>query len=147
MKGILDSDVIIGDDGFLFPFEELRGHLEIHDIAGVVLDDPKNASAVFDLFGRSQNLVGSRRSEYLSGASCVQHSESDKSCMQRLVAGSAARNQRDLAGPASSFSRHQPRIKRDFHDVGMGESKAAQALDQNVIDLIDQFLHCICSNS
>src|SRR3954447_12046077 len=46
---------------------ELRGHLEVHDVAGVVLDDVEDAGAAVDGLRRLVHLVGRRRGEHLAG--------------------------------------------------------------------------------
>ena len=58
--------------------------------------------AAVDRLGGGQHLVGRRRGEHLARAGGVQHAEADEAGMQRLVAGAAAGDQRDLARFARS---------------------------------------------
>ena len=69
---------------------ELGGHLEVHDVAGVVLHDVQHAGAAVDAARRFEHLVGHRRGEHLARARGVEHAGSDEPAVQRLVPGPAA---------------------------------------------------------
>ena len=97
-----DGDVVVGDDGSTFTPAvlggHLGGHLEVHDVACVVLDDVQHAGAPVDELGRFVHLVGRRRREDLARARGVEHAETDEAAVERLVPGPAAGDQPDLAG-------------------------------------------------
>ena len=102
---VLDGDVVVGDDRddarAGLGGGHLGGHLEVHDVAGVVLHDVQDAGAAVDELGRGEHLVGHRRGEHLAGAGGVEHAEPDEAAVQRLVAGAAAGDEADLARPGA----------------------------------------------
>jgi hypothetical protein len=101
VEAVLHGDVVVDDDrGDLDVLvgRQLGGHLEVEDVAGVVLHDVQHAGAAVDGLGGEQHLVRHRRGEHLAGAGSVQHAEADEAAVQGLVAGAAAGDQPDLAG-------------------------------------------------
>ncbi len=96
IKRVFYRDIVVRNDSFGFAGVHLSCHVEIHDIAFVILDDEKNASAVIHCIGCGKYLIGRGRGEHLSRAGCIEHAQSDKTRMQRFVPRTAARNQRDL---------------------------------------------------
>ena len=76
---------------------ELGGHLEVHHVAGVVLDDVQHAGAAVDGLRGGEHLVGHGRGEDLARAGGVEHARADEAAVQRLVAGAAAGDQAHLA--------------------------------------------------
>ena len=109
----------------------LGGHLEVHHVALVVLDDEEHAGAGVDRLGRGEHLVGRRRGEDLAGAGRVEHAVADEAGVQRLVARAAARDQRHLAG-VSRARRTNLRSLAERDDVGMRGGEAVEALGQHV---------------
>ena len=101
IEAVLDRDIVIRNDGRDLDTglcsSELGGHLEVHDVAGVVLHDVQDAGAAVDALGRLEHLVGYRRGEDFTGAGSVQHSVADEPAVQWLVARPAARDQSDLS--------------------------------------------------
>ena len=61
------------------------GHLEVEDVAGVVLDDVDDTRATVHCLGRGEHLVRHRRCEDLARAGRVEHADTDEAAMQRLV--------------------------------------------------------------
>ena len=109
---------------------EVRGHLEVHHVAFVVLDDEEAAAAGLHRLDRRDHLVGRRRREHLAGTGGVQHPAADEAGVQRLVPRAAARDQRHLAGlqlaPADELV-----LGAERNDVGMGGREAVQALGED----------------
>ena len=97
-----DGHVVVGDDGFDldagFLGGHLGGHLEVQDVAGVVLDDVQHAGTGVDELGGFVHLVRCRRREHLTGAGGVEHADADEAAVERLVSGAAAGDETDLAG-------------------------------------------------
>ena len=84
---------------------QVGGHLEIHHVALVVLDDEDAAAAGVDGLDGRHHLVGSRRREHLTGAGGVEHAEADEAGVQRLVPGTAAGNRAPPCRPSASRRR------------------------------------------
>src|SRR5262249_2717435 len=99
---VLHSDVVVGDDRRDIHAGlgggELGGHVEVHDVAGVVLHDVQDPGATVDGLGRRQHLVRDGRGEHLAAAGGVQHAEPNQPGVHRLVPGTATGDQTDLAG-------------------------------------------------
>lgn len=102
VERVLDGHVVVGDDGFhpdaALRGRHLRGHLEVHDVAGVVLDNVQDAGAGVHRGRGGHHLVGDGRGEDLAAARGVQHAEPDVAAVHRLVAGAAAGDESHLAG-------------------------------------------------
>ena len=79
------------------PADELGRHLEVQDVAGVVLDDVQDAGAAVDGAGGGLHLVRHGRGEDVAGGGRVEHAQADEPAVQRFVTGAAARDQGDLA--------------------------------------------------
>ena len=62
VQRVLDGDVVVGDDrrDLDLAGDELRGHLEVQDVAGVVLDDVEHAGPAIDGAGGGLHLVRAR---------------------------------------------------------------------------------------
>ncbi len=63
-RAVLHGDVVVGHDrddpGARLGRGHLGRHLEVHDVAGVVLDDVQHAGAAVDELGGGEHLVGHR---------------------------------------------------------------------------------------
>src|SRR5690606_8316627 len=95
VEAVLYGDVVVDHDARHFDtlsLAHLGGHLEVHDVAGVVLDDVQHTCAAVDGFGGFQHLVGSGAGEDLAGAGGVQHSHADEAAVHGLVAAATARD-------------------------------------------------------
>ena len=144
VEAVLHGDVVVGDHGDHLDAGlgggQLGGHLEVHDVAGVVLHDVQHARAAVDGRGRLQHLVGHRRGEHLARAGGVEHAEADEPAVQRLVARAAAGDQPDLA-------RHRRVAPVDDlvlvvdAQLRVGGGDAAQCLGDDVGRIVDELLH------
>ena len=87
IQRVLDRDVV-GDhdrgDLDTFGTGQLGGDLEVHDVAGVVLDDVEDACAAVDGLGGGHHLIGDRRGEDGARAGRVEHSEPDEASAQSV---------------------------------------------------------------
>src|SRR5262249_11480108 len=100
VKAILDGNVVVNHHGF--DLDRLRarkvgGHLKVHHVAGVVLDDVQHSTAAIDRFGRFEHLVGCRTCENRTWAGGIKHAAANEAAMHWFMAASAARHQGDLA--------------------------------------------------
>ena len=143
VQRVLDRDVVVRHDRLDLDLarDELGGHLEVQDVAGVVLDDVEDAGAAVDGPGRGFHLVRDRRREDVAGAGRVEHAQPDVAAVHRLVAGATARDEPDLAllGPAGA--EHDVVRGVDLDEVGVGRPEAGEALGDEVVDLVDELLH------
>src|SRR6266511_1351395 len=91
--GVLDRHVVVDDHALDLAARLARqvgGHLEVHHVAGVVLDDVQHPGAGVDLAGGPLHLVGRWRGEHRSGTGGVEHAAAHEPAVHRLVAGAAA---------------------------------------------------------
>ena len=94
VQAVLHRHVVVDDhrlDLDALVAGQLGRHLEVHDVAGVVLDDVQHAGAAVDGLRGRQHLVGRGRGEHLAGAGGVEHAHADEAAVHGLVAGAAAR--------------------------------------------------------
>src|SRR5215208_2088899 len=89
IRRVLDSDIIVGHDIVgLDPFclAELPCHLEVEDVARVVLDDVEDTGPAVHGLARFEHLVRRRARENGAGAGGVEHAWSHETAVGRLVA-------------------------------------------------------------
>src|SRR5699024_7377783 len=101
VRTVLHRDVVVGDDrcdSDVGRLGQFGGHLEVHDVARVVLDEVEYAASGVDGLRCGQHLVGNGRGEHLAGACGVEHACADEARVQRFVPRAAARHDADLAG-------------------------------------------------
>ena len=100
IERVLDRDIVVGDDRLDFDsvgLGEIRGHVEVHHVAGVVLDDVQHAGTAVDGLRGCLHLIGRRRGEHLARACRIEHARADEPSVHRLVTGAAAGDEADLA--------------------------------------------------
>ena len=145
VEGVLHRDVVVDDDaGDLDALvgRELGGHLEVQDVAGVVLHDVQHAGAAVDRRGGGQHLVGHRGGEDLAGAGRVEHAVADVPAVQRLVPGAAAGDEADLARPRAARPGDNPVLQVDAKG-GVRRGDARQGVGDDAVDRVDELLHDI----
>ena len=98
MRRILQRHIVIDDDHRIVEFEHFRGHLELHHVARIILDDEQHPGPALDRFGGAQYLVGGGAGKDLSRTRCIEHAVSDKADVQRLMSGAPTGDQGHLAG-------------------------------------------------
>src|SRR6185369_11832517 len=87
VKAVLDGDVVVHDDGLdldVLGGGQLGGHLEVHDVAGVVEHDVQYARAAVHALRGREHLVGHRRGEHLPGTRGVEAAGTDETALQGL---------------------------------------------------------------
>ena len=120
---------------------EFGGHFEIHDVAGVVLDDMEHARSAVDGARGGFDLIRSRRSEHLAGTSGVEHAFAHEPHMHGFVAAASTRHDAGLAGNGRVGPHHVNRIQADFQNIRMRQSQPGQELARHILRIVDQFLH------
>ena len=76
---VISNDNLLNVDPFVFG--HVSSHLEIHHVAGVVLDDQQNTLAAIHCLDCLENLVRCRGGKHCSCNSSVQHSATHKSAV------------------------------------------------------------------
>jgi hypothetical protein len=138
---VLHGDVVVGEHARMRARHHLRGYLEVHDVAGVVLDDEQDARASVDRRGRGQHLIRRGRGEHLTRTGGIEHAMADEAGMQRLVAGAPAGNQRHLLAHKPPSARDEGRVTRELDQIGMRRGEAFETLGQDAINGVHQLLH------
>ncbi len=142
ISGVVHGDVVVRDDSLYRSTGHFPRHVEIHHVAFVVLDDEQHARAGIHRLAGGDHLVGCRRREHLPGTGGIEHAATDKAGVQRLMTGPAAGDQPDFAfleiGAAHEFS-----LVAERDDVGVRLAEPGQALLQDLVDAVDQFLHLL----
>ena len=72
-----DGTVVGGEYSGMFERQHLGGHLKVHDVARIVLDDEQHAFVRMHGFSGSQHLVWRRAGKHLAGAGGIQHAFAD----------------------------------------------------------------------
>ena len=135
VQAVLHRHVVIDDDRLHLDatgLAKLRGHFEIHDVAGVVLDDVEDAGSAIDSGGGRFHLVGTGGREDLAGTGGIEHALADESAVQGFVTAAAARNDAHLAGDGGVRPNHVHRIEGDLEDVGVGCGEPSQRFPHHI---------------
>ena len=143
VQAVLYGDVVVGDDGLDRDpgvGGQLRGHLEVQHVAGVVLHDVQDARAAVDRGGGDEDRLGGRRGEHLTAHRRVEHAEPDEPTVQRLVARPAAGDQADLAALRRVAADDQPVLVVDAQ-LRVGRCHPEQRLLDDIVGGVDELLH------
>jgi hypothetical protein len=100
VEAVLDGDVVVHDHGLdrdAVLGSQLGGHLEVHDVAGVVEHEVQHTGPAVDGLRRRLHLVGHRGGEHLARAGRVQAAHAHVAALQWLVPRPAAGDDPDLA--------------------------------------------------
>ena len=120
------------------------GHLEVHDIAGIILDDQKDAFFSGDCLYGFIDLIRRRRRKDRPRHRGIQHALPDITCVSGLVPAASAGNQGDL----SFLFRRADQHVRPFDAFQILRPCLADPLDHLLFDLIrriDQLFHAFPS--
>ena len=99
------------------------------------------ASPTIDGLGGLGDLVGDGGGEDLAAACGVEHPPSDVARVQRLVSGTATRDQTNLSVHRTTGAQHYAMVEIDFQAVWVGGRYAAQGINDDILDSVDEFLH------
>ena len=122
----------------------LAGHGEVHDVAGVVLDNHQHACAGVRRLDSLHDAVRGRGGEHVAGHRCVQHALAHVARVRRLMAAAAAGDQADLALlllPAGDDLNALAQV--DHCGVRLGQ--ALQHLADHIVGIVDNLLHACFS--
>ena len=144
VERVLDRDVVVGEHGLdldVLALAHVGGHVEVHDVAGVVLDDVNDAGAAVDRLRRLEHLVGRGRGEHLPRTGGVEHAGTDVAAVHRLVAGAAPGDEPDLALDRRVVADDDGRFVDDPHAVAVCCFDAVKRVLQDRVGRIDELLH------
>jgi hypothetical protein len=121
--------------------QQIRRHVEIHHVAGVVLHNHQDPRAPVNGLGRLIHLVRGGGGEHRAGTGGVQHPVADEAHVHRLVAAAAAGDHRHL--PRSGRVRPVDEVRIEVHldQIRMGLEHPLQRLRDYIHRIIDQLLH------
>ncbi len=131
----LDCDALVAG--------QVGRHLEVHDVARVVLDDMQHPGAAVDGLRGRQHLVGRGRGEHRTGAGRVEHAPADEPAVQRLVTGPPARDDRHLAPDRGVGARDEVGIRVHLQPVAVGRGDTRKLVPDGVLWSVDELLHLV----
>ena len=129
VEAVLHGDVVVHQDRLdlhTVVGGQLGRDLEVHHVAGVVLDDVDDAPTGVHSLRRRHDRVWRRRGEHLAGTGRVQHAEADEAAVERLMARSSTRDERHLARPRRLPAHDEPLFEIDPHEIGVGPLEAPE---------------------
>src|SRR5450759_3892951 len=145
VERVLHGDVVGDDDrGDLDPLRlrELGRDLKVHDVAGVVLHDVKDAGTTVDRFRGGEHLVRHGRGEDRARAGRIQHAEPDEAAVHRLVAGATAGDDAHLAGARRVLADDDVRFL-DADQVGVRRGHTGERFVDLALRGVDELLHAL----
>src|SRR6201981_174624 len=146
VKTVFNSDVIIDYDRFdLDPLRsgEVSGHLKIHDIAGIILNDVQHAFAAVHCLRGLVHLIRGGTGKNSARASGVEHPFSDKAAMHWLMSATAAGDDSHFALHRSVSSRDVVRIEVNFNEVAKCGAEAGHGIENDVLWGVNELFHVL----
>src|SRR5690606_17689418 len=143
VQAVLYSHVVVDDDARHLDalcLGHFGGHLNVHDVAGVVLDDVEHACAAVDGLRRLQHLVGCGACEYFAGAGSIQHASADEAAVHWLVPATSTGDDTYFALDGRIGADDEVRIIVHFHQIGMSFLDALKLLTYHIVWPVNQFL-------
>ena len=143
VQAVLDGDVVVRDDVIHqdpLVARQVRRHLEIHDVARVVLHDHQDALLVRDGLDALQDLIRGRGCEDGPGHGAIQHPLAHKPDVGGLVPAAAAADQRDLIPARPCAHKHAAALQpAQIRRVGLGHP--LEHLLFNKPRIVDKLFH------
>src|SRR5918997_5419852 len=141
---VLDGHVVVCHDVVgldALGLGQLSGHLEVEDVAGVVLDDVEDAGPAVYGLGGLEHLVGGRAGEHGARAGGVEHAGADVAAVGGLVAGAAAGDEGDLALHGGVGPEDDAVFGEQPEHAAVGELHTPEHLLDYPLRGIDELLH------
>ena len=117
------------------------GHVEVHDVAGVVLDDVNDAGATVDGLRRLEHLVGRGRGEHFPRTSRVEHARPDVPAVHRLMTRAASGDEPDLALDGRVDADDDGWFVDDPYSVAVCCFNAMERVLEDRVGRIDELFH------
>ena len=144
VQRVLDRDVVVGEHGLdldVLALPHVGGHVEVHDVAGVVLDDVNDAGAAVDGLRRLEHLVGRGRGEHLPRTGRVEHARPDVAAVHRLMTRAASGDEPDLALDRRVLADDDGWFVDDPYAVAVCCFNAVERVLQDRVGRIDELFH------
>jgi hypothetical protein len=143
---VLDRDVVVNDHALdlqsIGP-RHVGGKLEVHHVAGVILDDMERAFAAIDSLGRGEHLVGRRAGEDRAWAGGIEHAQADESAMHRFMSAATTGDHGHLVFHRRVGAVNEGGRELDLDEVTVGRGHALQGLIDDVFRGINEFFHTL----
>ena len=142
-RAVLDGDIIVDDDVIRFDvliFRHIDGHLEVHDIARVVLHDAEHARVRRNGLDALIDHVRRRRCEYGSCDRRIEHALAYEAAMRGLMPRAATRHKRNF--PLLALLAHDNIARFELRELQ--RARLHETLDHflfDIFDRVDDFLH------
>ena len=146
VEAVLHRDVVVRHDGRdldALALREVGRHLEVEDVARVVLDDVQDAGTAVDRLRRLQHLVRRGGGEDLPRACGVEHALAHESAVHGLVPRASAGDDSDLALDRSVRTYDVGGVVGDLEPVSVSRLDPLEGLANDVVGRVDELLHAI----
>src|SRR5262249_39079574 len=120
---------------------QIRRHLEVQHVTGVILYDVKNTLAAGNRFGRLEHLVRRWTRKNSAWTSGIQHSAADETPVHGFMATSTTCTQRDLTLYRSVCTGDGNRIGINFDQITKRGPKAGNGLQNDVLGRVYKLFH------
>src|SRR5215208_5746478 len=148
VRRVLDRHVVVGYDVvglYTLGLRQFSCHLEVEDVACVVLDHVEDARTAINGLGSLEHLLGRGAREDGASAGGVEHPRADVAAVGGLVAGAAAGDEGDLALDRRVRANNDVVLGDDPNEPGMGKAHAAQHVVDDPLGCVDDLLHVFLS--
>ena len=138
------ADVVVGNDGRDFDpvlGGELRRHLHVHVVAGIVAVEHDDTLAAVGLADGIVEALGGGRGKQFADGDRIQHVPAGIADEGRLMTRAAARHHADLAGKGGILGNDDARVFGQAHDVAMGLDEALHGILDHQVRVVDETLH------
>ncbi len=143
VQAVLHGHVVVHDDlGHLDALVtgHVGGHLEVHHVAGVVLDDHQHTRVGGDGLDALEDLVGGGGGEHRAGHRRIQHALAHVAAVGGLMAAAAAADEGHLALLLIGADHHIAAVQL-LHILGIGLDHALDHLILYLVNRVDELLH------
>ena len=144
VEGVLHRDVVVDVHGVHFDavlvFGKLRRVVEVHTVAGIVLDDEEHALVRGAFLDGVVDLNLRRGGKHVAADRAVQHTFADETRVRGFVTGAAARDEGNFVG-VDFFLFDYLVLLHEF-EFGMGLGEAVAHIVDDCFGSVDYLFHC-----
>ena len=125
---------------------QLDRHLHVHVVAGIVAVEADDALAAIGLTHGVVEALGGRGGEQFADRHRIQHVPAGIADEGRLMSGTAAGNDADLAGDRRVLRNDHPRVVGKPDEIGMRLDEALDGIFDHFVGVVDESLHDVSSS-